>query len=404
VEKDWNKLEMKEKSGEKSAHVPQVILRKADSPPFPSFRRTILMKLLPFAMLASMTVFIGTGSAANITALTSFGGGDGWLAPGEGGYAYLGTTNLERSLAYNPVTGNLLLVSRANPTGTDGNNIRILNGLSGADTGALDKGSAGLVTGGTFAVNTVGVSASGAVFVANLVSPATSANPFKVYLWGNEASTPTLASSFTPAAATYRLGDDLDVTGGGTGTLLAAGYNNAGSPAALLLSTANGTTFTGSDITVAGTAAGDFRLGITFTGGTNLYGSQGSVPKSINYSSSSLNGTLVLQDANERPMDYAVVAGIPLLATIQTAGNLVRVYDLSTGTPSLYDSANLTTALAANGNGTGSVAFGAVTGNSVNLYAMNSNNGIQAFVVTIPEPSSLLMICAGAGLMLRRRR
>ena len=365
------------------------------------------MKMLPFAVLASTALFAGPGSAANITALTSFGGGDGWLAPGEGGYAYLGTTNLERSLAYNPITGNLLLVSRANPTGTDGNNIRILNGLSGADTGALDKGSAGVVTGGTFTVNTVGVSATGSVFVANLVSPATSANPFKVYLWGNEAATPSLASSFTPAAATYRLGDDLDVKGGGTGTLLAAGYNNTGSPAALLMSTANGTTFTGSDITVAGTVVGDFRLGITFAGGTDLYGSQGSGPKSINYSSSSLNGTLVLQDVNERPMDYAVVAGIPLLATIQTSGttgNLVRVYDLSTGIPSLHESSNLTTSLTANTNGTGSVAFGAVTGNTVNLYAMNSNNGIQAFVVTIPEPSSLLLMLAGAGMMMRRRR
>ena len=361
------------------------------------------MKNLSFAVLASTAVFVGTAPAANLTALTSFGGGDGWLSPGEGGYAYLGTASLERSLAYNRVTGNLLLVSRANPTTTDGNNIRILNGLSGADTGALDKGT-GVVTGGTFAVNAVGVSASGSVFVTNLVSPATSANPFKVYLWGNEAATPSLASSFTPAAATYRLGDDLDVKGGGTGTLLAAGYNNAGSPAVLLLSTANGTTFTGSDITVAGTAVGDFRLGITFAGGTDLYGSQGSGPKSINYSSSSLNGTLVLQDANERPMDYAVVAGVPLLATIQTNSSLVRVYDLSTGTPSFYESANLTTAFNANGNGTGSVAFGAVTGNSVNLYAMNSNNGIQAFVVSIPEPSSLLLVFAGAGMMLRRRR
>ena len=80
------------------------------------------MKNLSFAVLASTAVFVGTAPAANLTALTSFGGGDGWLSPGEGGYAYLGTASLERSLAYNPVTGNLLLVSRANPTTTDGNN------------------------------------------------------------------------------------------------------------------------------------------------------------------------------------------------------------------------------------------------------------------------------------------
>ena len=32
--------------------------------------------------------------------LLSFGGGDGWLAPGEGGYGFLGTANNERGLAY----------------------------------------------------------------------------------------------------------------------------------------------------------------------------------------------------------------------------------------------------------------------------------------------------------------
>ena len=35
-------------------------------------------------------------TAATIAPLLSFGGGDGWLAPGEGGYTFLGTGNNER--------------------------------------------------------------------------------------------------------------------------------------------------------------------------------------------------------------------------------------------------------------------------------------------------------------------
>jgi len=36
-----------------------------------------------------------------------------------------------------------------------------------------------------------------------------------------------------------------------------------------------------------------------------------------------------------------------------------------------------------NGNGVGSVKFGPVSGNSVVIYAMSTNNGIQAFTLTL---------------------
>jgi len=60
----------------------------------------------------------------------------------------------------------------------------------------------------------------------------------------------------------------------------------------------------------------------------------------------------------------------------------------------------------ANGNGNVGIAFGTVGGNPV-LYAMNGNNGIQAFQI-VPEPSTTAVVaCCSAGLaalMLRRRR
>jgi len=55
---------------------------------------------------------------------------------------------------------------------------------------------------------------------------------------------------------------------------------------------------------------------------------------------------------------------------------------------------NASGTLTANGNGTGELAWGAVTTDGAGsftqiLYAMSSNQGIQAFAITVPEPSTL---------------
>src|SRR6266480_1849809 len=90
--------------------------------------------------------------------LSTFGGGDGWLAPGEGGYTFLGTANNERGIAYG--NGHLYLVSR-----NGGNFIRILDQGTGADLGSLNTSG---ISGGTFLVNMAGVGGDGAIYVANL--------------------------------------------------------------------------------------------------------------------------------------------------------------------------------------------------------------------------------------------
>src|SRR6266403_1033145 len=80
--------------------------------------------------------------AAAIAPLATFGGGDGWLAPGEGGYTFLGTANNERGMAFG--NGHVYLVNH-----NAGNNIRILDPLTGADLGALNNTG---IRGGTFGV------------------------------------------------------------------------------------------------------------------------------------------------------------------------------------------------------------------------------------------------------------
>jgi hypothetical protein len=87
---------------------------------------------------------------------------------------------------------------------------------------------------------------------------------------------------------------------------------------------------------------------------------------------------------------------------------LYNASSLSTSTSGslpLLVSALISTGSTTNGNSSVGIAFGTVGGNPV-LYAMNTNNGIQAFQI-VPEPTTTLAagVCTAglAALMLRRR-
>ncbi|MEO6434781.1 MAG: hypothetical protein ABIP55_03330, partial [Tepidisphaeraceae bacterium] len=114
----------------------------------------------------------------------------------------------------------------------------------------------------------------------------------------------------------------------------------------------------------------------------------------------------IFASANERPMDFAMIGGLPVLATVNTETSVVRIYDMSDpDAPVLLDSATtITSASVFNDNGVGQVRFGNVTGDDATLYALNTNNGIQAFNVHIPEPGAASILPAAAAAMLARRR
>jgi len=336
-----------------------------------------------------MVALAQTVPAVTVSPLAGFGGGDGWLAPGEGGYTYLGTGNLERGMAFG--NGNLYLVSR-----NGGNNVRILNGSTGSDVGALDTTG---VTGGTFAVNMVGVGGDGSVYVGNLTTAA--GTPFKVYQWTSDTAAPSVAYSVNPGLP--RIGDSLAVTGSGSSTIIAASGTGSSGFA----------TFTGgvgTAVSVAGTAAGDYRLGLTFVDPGVLVGTQGGSWKVTQFSGDV--GTLVFSlpttSASERLMAYDLVGGFPLLATTDTVTSQVRIYDVSNpAQPTLLTSANNTSGtLAANGNGVGAMSWGTLPDGTKVLYAMSANQGIQAFAVTVPEPGTYALVAAGLGALwaIRRRR
>ncbi len=365
--------------------------------------------LLPGLLVVTTS---GIFAASTLAPLTTFGGGDGWLAPGDSTSDFVNTGTTERGLAYNPVTGHLLLASRAG-----GNNVRILDSTTGADLGGLTMTGGEAIAGGTFAINQVRVGSDGAIYVANLASPVGATVPFKVYRWADEnpATTPTLAHSSTSVTG-GRFGDNFDVTGGGVNTVLAAGESaSSGSGTRngyAIFTSADGSTFSGSLITF-GTppAAGDFNRGITFLDSASEVLGRGSPGNSRNTTYSGSTGTLVGSPSVAGfMMDYAVVGGVPLLATLDISGstgtNTVRLYDMTDPAVPLLDAtADLTTSFTSSAGSVGSITFGAITGNTATLYALNVANGIQAFTVTvIPEPSAAAFILLAAAALRRRSR
>jgi hypothetical protein len=322
-------------------------------------------------------------------------------------YNYLQTGNLERGLSYNPITGHLILVSRS----TAGNGIRILDGASGADIGALNQGS-GIIAGGTFTTNLVDVAADGALYVANL-STSASTN-FKVYRWGTEGdAAPTVA--YDAPSGVNRTGDAFAVGGGGVGTkMAAAGSATTDRSNFVALSTADGWSYTSTAyLNVPGTTttSNDYRLGLTFVDADTIIGTQGGSARMTDFGASATVAASIPLGATQRPLDYAVIGGRPILAIIDSAApNLAKlsVYDISApASPLLLASGNLTSgSLTTNPNGTGSVAIGNVTATGATIYAMNTNNGIQAFTLSgVPEPATATILAIGAiGMGVVRRR
>ena len=338
--------------------------------------------------IATLLCATAVTAQASMTPLPGFGT-NGWLAPASTPYLTIGNT--ERGLAYNPQTGNLLLVARQAVNGVS-NNVRVLNGTSGADLGGLDNTG---ITGGTFAANMVDVAADGSIYVANLSTSATS--NFKVYKWTSESAglttPPTVA--FDAVTGLVRTGDSFAVTGGSgsnpvqfaaAGTTTVAASNFA-------VGTVDSTNTVAAYLSVPGTTttSNDYRLSLTFVDQDTLIGNQGGIARMTSFSGSTaqVDASISLGGAAQRPLDYAVIANTKVLAVIDSNSSLVTLLNVNDpANPWVIATANNTTGgLTANGNGVGSVAWGAVTGNSATLYAMSTNQGIQAFQVTL-NPSA----------------
>ena len=402
---------------------------------FANVRRTLRFA----ATLGVVCVAAGQVSAATLTPILNFGGGDGWRAPfeviagdvegttaphpttAEPIYRFLGNGlaagvdpassvnagNLERGMAYNPASGNLLVVSR---NAANGGNIRILNGTTGADIGSLNQTG---VTGGNFTMNMIGVADDGAIYLSNLSTNLTS-SAYKIYRWENEQAVPTVVynSTGSDVLAGARLGDSFDVFGSGANTQMVAGYGLAaaitGTNGFVKFATTDGLSYTSSNVAIAPAvdplvtpASGEFQYGITFQDSDTIIGKSRANPATV-VDLSGTTGTVVSQQSTDgismRLLDFAVVDGKPLLATLEANGSptatsrpRVMIYDMSD--PSLplverkiAEATALPAALGPNGNASGQIKFGAINGKTATLFAMSTNNGIQAFTLSLETP------------------
>lgn len=337
------------------------------------------------------------------------------LRAGDPANPYLTTDNTHRGLAYNPVTGNVLVASRT--TGQDG--VYVLNGQTGAVIGKLNTTG---IAGGTFPFNMLGIGDDGAIYTSNLTTNSVT-TPFKIYRWESETAgldtgdnlAPTVVYSGDPANGTGggtppRFGDSFAVIGSGANTRIIAGARNQVTPAvtpaqtqtALFTSTDPATAFTPS---IVSTQHNSGTLGLAFEDGDTFWTkAPSSNLRQVNISGSA--GTIAADVTGLTPTTtpLGVDAANHLLGLIKYASSTVpgtelRLYDISNpSAPVLLDTVAFPTD-AVNGNGVGSVSFGDGV-----VYALATNNGIIAYEI-VPEPTALgLLALAGMGALARRRR
>jgi hypothetical protein len=309
------------------------------------------------------------------------------LLPGE--QTYIGTNSTERGLAYNPVTTNLLVVSRSSDNASPPT-VVALDGITGVEKHFLNtSGIAGTTPGVSLGLDAIGVADDGAVYAASLTISATSP-PLNIYKWpdDSENNAPILVFAGDPGASVepnLRWSDVMAVRGAGVDTeiLLSPG---SGTNVALLRSNSGldfQTEIPPAVISVSDVPSGFAQLGLTFGPGMNTFWAK------------SLNGALYLVQFDLNSNTGTVIrsntfpGGLRGIAVDKTQKYLaglrteispaIRLYDISdpVADPELLDHEAFATS---NPNvtlgGVGAVVFG---GNY--LYALDSNNGIKAFLI-----------------------
>ncbi len=294
----------------------------------------------------------------------------------------LNTDSTQRGLAFNPVSGNLLYVSRSG-----GNFVVVLDPATGAEKHRLtttDGDGINVVAGGTLPANMIGVAEDGAVYLSNLNLPvAGSGAILRVYRWDSDApgAAPT-AIEVAELPADVRFGDTFAVRGRGDSTELLYGSRSANSFA--IVNITGGSTATTKVYTPDGVANGAFGLGITFGPGNTVFGTASGSPI-VHVAFDPANGSATLARTYGAGLIPTSVAHLAFDATrnllvgtaLETPDNVLLYSLADIETPVLLDQ-ELFPVDNPNVNGTGSLAF---AGNRV--FALDSNQGLFAYTLDL---------------------
>ena len=294
---------------------------------------------------------------------------------------FLSNDNSQRGLAYNPMTGHLIVVSRF-----PSNGVHVLEANNGNYVTSLDMSS--VTGGGTFLVNLSGAGDDGAIYVANLD---TAGSSYEIYRWSDELAGTVATVAYGPGdpCGCGRLGDTMAVRGGGTNTQILIGSRNGAE--VVVFTTTDGTTFSPNVITTD-QPVGLAGLGIAFGAGDTFWTkSSGFQFRHIVFDlANATNGLLQTFTAGYAtscalavdPVNDLVVGMVPNTGTRPIPDNL-ELYDVHavvTGAadePALIDQDFFKTSNP-NLNGTGAAVFDV---NSGRLFALDSNNGLLALKV-----------------------
>ena len=304
-----------------------------------------------------------------------------------------------RSIAYSAVS-NQVFVASTSPA------ISVLDGNTGASIGSV--GTSWLTAGtGTFKLDQIAVADDGVLYGCTLQTAISSANVFKIFRWGSWNDTNQIicyaADPLTGTAldnTSKRAGDTMTVTGSGTNTLILCGISASNS--FLLFSTADGTNFTPTVLTVSsGLVAGAGNVfGISFytnntfllkpessQSGPNLYLIQfptnfASLTSPVTATVLATNTVAVSSGSSSPVINYAPAGGLMALQTnFSTHASGIFLYSLTNFSASATALASASYACAtANGNLTESVVMGGV-GRTNWIYGFDTANTLQAYQI-----------------------
>ena len=344
------------------------------------------------ASLLVAATLLANAQSFHLVPLTTFGpNGDGSLRPGD--RSYLTTGGTERGMAYNPVTGHILVVER------NGLAVYILDGTTGDDIGTLDTSA--LILGGnlSFLLNMIGVADDGSIYVGNL-SNATSPPQYLLYRWESETNVQQLIFDGTSrdisngdsggGAGYQRYGDAIAARGSGTNTQIL--IPSRGTNVTLVTPDSTLTTWNATSLR-SDAPFGGLGYGITFGPSNTFYATGGanSGGPLIRFSfdaGDGIHGTATtLQSFNRTVVPGTISAlaanvGSNLLAGLDTipGTDLARLYEISnpSNVPIFLDRSSFVTS---NDNSifAGAVAFGT----NGTLYILDANNGLMAYALVL---------------------
>lgn len=369
--------------------------------------RPPLLALLVAVTLATVTHQVRS-QVLQLQPLISFGtNGNGSILPGERTYITTGNNRYQRGMAYNPVTGHLLIASRAlidtnSATTNVTPYIAIIDAATGADLGLLDLSSLSIGADSGFDINMIAVADDGSIYAGDMSSKTTSTGSFNLYRWADESSPQTIVYFGDPGNSgsdgdqvNNRWGDTLVVSGSGLNTKVLV--SSRGTKAAILTPNDPSMTSFSATTLLTDVPAGDIGYGLTFGLGTSntfwakAASSAGNALYLLSYDMNAGTATAL------HKYSTSVFPGWTGVLSIQSSNNLlgtlempptgpanVRLYDVSNpaNPPVLLDRVAWITNESINGIYSGSVVFV-----GTNLYVLNSDNGILAFtIVSGPTP------------------